>query len=189
MSVGMLESSSLLVRPAAEVSATNLVQTTRLILDPQTRLVVGRVRRHLPGSRWRRWLWPTTLAVHEAEDDPLLFTLRRYWWFGSRWCVDDAEGRGVGYIRRRVVAPGQVGPAGSGPGVIHEVLTILHHYVAVYPSHSAEHAVGYIRAAEGVELARVLRTADSDQVSFTSVVGENPLLKMLLLAAVLVNNQ
>src|SRR5262245_23780140 len=42
------------------------------------------------------WLFPPCLEVYEADDEPLLFTVRRSWLIISRWRVRDADGCLVG---------------------------------------------------------------------------------------------
>src|SRR5436190_12680891 len=53
------------------------------------------VARRVRGGRWS--LWPT-LEVREAEDEPLLLTVRRAWSLWPRWDVLDAEGERVGVL-------------------------------------------------------------------------------------------
>jgi hypothetical protein len=67
----------------------------RPLLAAETGLACG-------SARWRAggWWWARpVLAVHEQEDEPLLFTVRRCWLPGTRHEVRDAEGRRVGYLR------------------------------------------------------------------------------------------
>jgi hypothetical protein len=46
-------------------------------------------------------LLPAVLEVHEAEDEPLLFTVYRFWGLGPTWVVRDADDRLVATVRRR----------------------------------------------------------------------------------------
>ena len=43
------------------------------------------------------------LEVHEAEDEPLLFTSRCTWGWTRRWLIHDADGGFVGMLRRRSI--------------------------------------------------------------------------------------
>jgi hypothetical protein len=49
--------------------------------------------------RWLRFLWPAQLAVHESDDEPLLFTAQKLWTPWPRWTVLDADLRTIGTIR------------------------------------------------------------------------------------------
>jgi hypothetical protein len=62
--------------------------------------VVGLVRR-LHAPRWREWLFGPTLAVYEADHQPLVFTVSRRWSLLPRRDVCDAEGELVGTIGGR----------------------------------------------------------------------------------------
>jgi hypothetical protein len=43
-------------------------------------------------------LWPAELAVHESDDEPLLFTIHKQWTPWPRWIVQDADLRTVGTV-------------------------------------------------------------------------------------------
>lgn len=62
--------------------------------------VVGLVRRR-PASGWRGWLLGGGLAVHEAGQEPLVFTVAHRWSLLRRWDVSDAEGELVGTVGGR----------------------------------------------------------------------------------------
>src|SRR5262245_36637755 len=103
----MIESRRLVVRPCTP--PTNPSSATKLrgnvprplagILDADTGLLVGHVYQRQPEARWRRWLAPGLLAVHEAEDEPLVFTVQRPWIFTRTWEVYDADGHVLGAYR------------------------------------------------------------------------------------------
>jgi hypothetical protein len=97
----MLEQPALLLRPWPD-AATADGAARRPILDPATGAVLGFARWQAPpGKRWWSWLVPAVLAVHEAEDEPLLFTVCRFWGLGPSWVVRDADDRLVATVRRR----------------------------------------------------------------------------------------
>ena len=105
----MLESPTLLVRPSDPSGV-------RAIVDTATRKPLGYAR---PGRRPWWGLGPAVLEVHEQEDEPLLFTLRRGWGLTPRHEVRDAEGMPVGLVDGRFLRDGwgrcvAVGPAVPG---------------------------------------------------------------------------
>jgi hypothetical protein len=150
----MLETPILLVRPSDPSGV-------RAILDTATRKPLGYAR---PGRRPWWGLGPAVLEVHEQEDEPLLFTLRRGWGLTPRHEVRDAEGTPVGLVDGRFlrdgwgrcVAVGEEGPGGRA-----------------------------FRDAGGRLLARVARRPDGVEVGFTEAVAADPFAKMMLLAAAL----
>src|SRR5262249_52821626 len=87
---GTLEEQALLLQ-------TGQPQTAGRIVAPTWGTLLGLVRRQPPVSWWQ-WLGPRVLAVHEAEDEPLLCTLRRSW--GRPWQVRDADGHLVATVGR-----------------------------------------------------------------------------------------
>src|SRR4051794_24242174 len=86
MPLAMLEHRTLLLCPRGPDGA-------RAILDAETGAPIGSVR-HEPGPWW--WPGAAVLAVHEHEDAPLLFTVRRRWGLPPRREVYDADGHRVG---------------------------------------------------------------------------------------------
>ncbi|HZT81381.1 MAG TPA: hypothetical protein VFA26_14220, partial [Gemmataceae bacterium] len=87
----MLEEQTLLLGPWAAGG--------RAVVAPATGRPLGVVRRQRAARPWwLRWLAGPVLAVHEADDEPLLFTVRRAWGLGRRE-VCDADGRLVGRLR------------------------------------------------------------------------------------------
>src|SRR5262245_59549581 len=52
------------------------------------------------------WFLPTIFRVHEADDEPLLFTAKRSRFWKNHWQVLDADGYRVGTLRRnKIYAP------------------------------------------------------------------------------------
>ncbi|NBO92562.1 MAG: hypothetical protein EBV06_09690 [Planctomycetia bacterium] len=62
--------------------------------------VVGFMR-PLAGSFWSRWFTKPGWAIHEAGDEPLVFTISRRFSLLPRWEVCDAEGDWVGIVGGR----------------------------------------------------------------------------------------
>jgi hypothetical protein len=94
----MLEQPTLLLHPWSPASAPG---PTRAITDPTDGRLLGTVRWTVPPARsWFGWLRRPTLAVHESEDEPLVFTVRRLWSLAPRWEVSDADGHPVAILRR-----------------------------------------------------------------------------------------
>jgi hypothetical protein len=154
----MLERPALLLRPPPGPLAYS-------ITDAATGAVVGFARRVPPGGLpwWRRLLGAAVLAVHEQEDEPLVFTVRRAWGLRPRREVRDAEGQTVGSLcggavldaRGRAVAAVE----GDGGGRV-------------------------FRGRGGEELAVVRTVPGGLRVAFHPGLRD-PFLRMLLLAAAL----
>src|SRR5687768_9765197 len=92
----MLEHAVLLIRPCRPHSDR---ESRAWVVEPCSAAPVGFARRvRPPGPAWLGWLRPLTLAVHEADDEPLLLTLRRGLGPWPSWHVQDAEGHPVGRV-------------------------------------------------------------------------------------------
>jgi hypothetical protein len=77
-------------------------ETGWTILDAESRRLLGTVRsRAWAGPNWLRCLSRPAFEVYEADDEPLVFTVRRLWGVSSKWEVSDADGQRVALIRRR----------------------------------------------------------------------------------------
>jgi hypothetical protein len=76
----------------------------RAIRDAATGQVLGfACWRAENGAVPLRWLtWPV-LEVHEADDEPLVFTVQRVWAIAPCWEVSDADGHPVGWFRERLI--------------------------------------------------------------------------------------
>ena len=148
----MLERARLLVRDADG-------EGSRAIEDAATGSLLGSAR---PVAVQSRWLPARpVLEVREAEDAPLVFTVRRVWSLVTRYEVRDAEGRPVGTLAGSVMA-GRDGRcvAVLGPD-------------------------GVFRGVDGSVLGRVTRAKGGVELYFTERVAADPFGKMLLLTAVL----
>jgi len=152
----MLESQVLLLRPPAGGS--------RVIADAGRGSPVGFARWQPPEGGWWGRLFGPVLCVHEQEEAPLVFTVRRdpLWW--AQRAVYDAEGFCVGYVTGRGVRDrnhllyAQAQPGGGG---------------VVYEGRTGEPLASAVPTAEGLEL------------TFTQRVERDPFAKKLLLAAAL----
>jgi hypothetical protein len=106
------------------------------------------------------------LAVHEVEDDPLVFTVRRRWLLGRWREVCDADGNLVGILRGAVVE------------------NVYRRVIALRGADGPGERV--FRSPGGHELARLTQANDRVCLLFISDL-EDPFTRMLLLAAALVD--
>jgi hypothetical protein len=113
---------------------------------------------------WR--LRPAVLAVHEQEDEPLLFTIRRWWPFLPWRELRDAEGRRVGYLRAGRIAD-RIGR------------------LMARREKAAENGACFFRFRDGRALAEVAVSEEGLRLAFAPAVEHDPFAKMLLLGAVL----
>jgi hypothetical protein len=86
--------SGLLEQPILRVRSTEL-------LDTENQLLGHIYTTPVPGLRG--WVLGPAYSVHEAYDQPLVFTLSRVWTPFSRWEVRDAEEAVVGWVTPRRV--------------------------------------------------------------------------------------
>jgi hypothetical protein len=152
----MLERPELLLAYAAGVRWS--------IADPETGVVLGFARRDSGGGPpWWGVLGPSVLAVHEQEDEPLVFTVRRAWGLWPRREVRDADGHAVGSLRGGAVLDARGRPLAvaerAGDGDVY-------------------------RGRGGEELAVLTPTSGGLRLTFHPGVRD-PFLRMLLLAAAL----
>jgi hypothetical protein len=105
------------------------------------------------------------LAIHEQEDEPLLFTMRRCVFRWTQYEVRDAEGERIGFVM------------GSA---IRDCNRFLY---ATLRMRSDE---GVYQCVNGATLAVMRPTAEGRELAFAKVVEMAPFAKMLLLAASLV---
>jgi hypothetical protein len=159
----MLEQQRLLIKPWETTTGRR-----RPILDALTGALLGfAVWQAERGPRWLRWLTHPVLAVHEAEDEPLLFTVHRPWGLLWRWEVRDADGHPVGTFRRRLIrnrwndALAQIEP-------------------------SPHAGTLWFRNPDGRQLAALTRNEEGMALAFADELEGEPFVKMLLLASVLV---
>jgi hypothetical protein len=156
---GLLERPAVLLRPADAAAL-------RPITCADTGQPLGFARRPpRPKRPWWRRLTAPPLAVHEQEDEPLVFTVRRPWALSSRREVRDAESNPIGSVRGSRVE-----------NIYGRTLAVLG------PADASGERI--FRTPGGYELARLTPAADGLRLSFTPGV-EDPFLRMLLLAAAL----
>jgi hypothetical protein len=154
----MLEQPALLIR---------LEGANWTIAEPSDGRVLGFARRCTVHARWRfRWLARQVWQVFEAEDEPLLCTVRRLWGLSPKWEVCDADGHRIGLVRA-----GRVSNAFGQEWAAAE-----------------RTAEGFRFRAGKREFARVRNSSEGLCVDFAPELHANPLAKMSLLAAVLVSD-
>jgi hypothetical protein len=130
------------------------------IADAQTGAAVGLARWAEGTDRpWWRWLSATQLSVYEADEEPLLFTVRRSWGPWRRTDVCDADERPIGSL--------QGGAVRDAHG---RTLALTVRGESLFRSRSGE------------ELARLVPSPDGTRLVFDPGLRD-PFLKMLLLAA------
>jgi hypothetical protein len=165
----MLEQPALLLRPCA---AGDHPAPRRVgIIDPITEVALGFASRRRARGRlaWLRAWGPPVIEVHESDDEPLLFTMRRGWGFGRRWRVEDAEGTSVG----RVV----------GPFLLDRRERPLAHF------RRSEAGTASYKDVHGREIAATAAGDEGVRLTFRPDGEGNPFVKMLLLAATLIHNE
>jgi hypothetical protein len=162
----MLEEQTLLLRPWTGAGAARGAR--RDVVHPSTGRLLGFARKQSSGlPAWRSWLDVPVVAVHEAEDEPLLCTVQRFWWFGPTWEVREADGHRVAALTREHLTdrwgrPLAVRRRGQGGAVV------------------------WARPAAGSTLA-LLTPGDGDLLlRFADDIAGQPFAKMALLAAALV---
>jgi hypothetical protein len=155
----MLEQRELLLPPAAA--------PRRPILAGDSGAAVGfACWRPADSVPWWRRPWRRVLEVHEQEDEPLLFTVRRCWTLLPRREVRDADGWRVGTL--------------LGPLLEDD----RGHRLAVR-TWEAERGAGVFRSRRGVALAWAAPEGDALRLTFADAVADEPFVKMLLLGAAL----
>ena len=138
------------------------------IAEPETGRIVGYARLSMANGFWRIcWLASPAWQVFEAEDEPLVFTVQRLWGFFSKWEVCDADGHRIALLRSRRVLDA-----------------------------SGRQWTSLVRTPQGNrfptgdrELASSQASKDTLRLNFAPELHANPLAKMSLLAAILVNGE
>ncbi len=154
----MLEHTCLVICPTAP-------DGSRAIADASGTALLG-------VAMWRRgcgrWWWPegSILAVHEHDDTPLVFTVQRRWNWPPRREVRDADGNRVGEL--------------IGDWVRDE----FGRHIAVRKRH-VDQTLLIDRA--GKALATYRPDSAGRNITFSPEVAGDPFVKMLLLAAVLLD--
>jgi hypothetical protein len=139
----------------------------RSLVDPATGDEVGSVRWREPAaSLLGRLLTPPVLEVREAEDEPLLCTLRKLWSWGVVWQVREADGHRVAVVTRR------------------EVRNRADRRLALLRDLSDDDGLE-MRGQDGMPLAVLRRGGKGDLLTYAAVVEGNPFVKMALLAVAL----
>ncbi len=154
----MLEHRVLLVRPSRRPAV-------QVIDDGGSGTPLGFVRRVVaPARSW----WPSfgrsLLSVHEHEDEPLLFTVRRAWSLLPRRDVCDADGCPVGSLLGRFVQDRHGRTVAALQGT---------------------NGSGAFRSPAHHTLAEVTATEEGIRIEFRPEIAGEPFVKMLLLAAAL----
>jgi uncharacterized protein YxjI len=168
-------------------------RNTYAILDGDTGEPVGTAEEHTgPTVRLLRWfvskhLMPTRVEVREKPDDSLVFSVRRgAYLFKSRVEVHDAQGELIGYFRSRVV---------TVSGGLHVYDKAGNHFADVKGKWLGLD-YRFVTPDGRVELGRVsnkwegmvkelFTSADTYGVEVSPDLAEQPLAKMLILAAAL----
>jgi hypothetical protein len=138
--------------------------SNRAILAPDGAPLGSARWRPRKGPWWR--LRPAVLAVHEHEDEPLLFTVRRRWPLLPWREVRDAEGRRVGYL--------------FGARISDRLGRRLARAQTILATGARE-----IRHRDGRALAELEASPEGVRLTFAPVVEHDPFAKMLLVAAAL----
>jgi hypothetical protein len=120
----------------------------------------------MPAAGWWPWFIGPVLEVCETDDLSLLCTLRRRWG-PAKWRVADADGHRVGSVRRA------------------ELQDFFGHRVAVRTATADPKRFRFL-TSHGRELGSLEHDASGTVVAFASDLSDDPLRKMLLLAAGLV---
>jgi hypothetical protein len=158
----MLEHHVLLVCSRTPSSASaNSGQPVQAIVDGESGFVLGYARwESEPSPWWWRVFNRGVLAVHEQEEEPLLFTIRRAWSITPRHEVRDADGHPVGTLLGRFVQDRHGRP-----------LAALEN--------------GVFRDSNQQALAELSSTPEGLRLTFSEEIASEPFVKMLLLAAAL----
>lgn len=185
----MLEAHTLVIRPCLSAvpgfgRAGDAVRVQE-IADAETGQPQGYVYQTAPTSWWRRWLGPTVLAIHEADEEPLVCSLRRGWPLSATWEVCDADGNPLGLLhpplfpRVRARQPLLLISSfpESVPGRDRGILAFLR------PDDGVEFGGRFLDAQGGL-LAQTDHSAAGHRLSYMARLEGEPILKMLLLAAV-----
>jgi len=153
----MLERTALLVCPHAEGWR---------IFEPESGRILGSARRQTErGVFGVEWFARPRLAVFEAGDEPLVFTVRKHWGFSHRWAVHDADDNPVAILRRGCIQD----PYGQSWAVVEKCAD----------------EIRFQNVDREIALAR--RTEDGLHLTFASELQGNPLIKMSVLGAILLS--
>jgi len=157
-----------------------MLELSRLLIEPLgpdgvRGIVDGDSGGRVGFATWRpsrySWWWPgsPTLSVHEQLDAPVVFTVHRRWNWPPRREVRDAEGNSVGEL--------------IGDWVRDQTSRRVATRVR-----REGHAAAFLDA-EGTPLASYWVDGDGMHFDFAPEVAGEPFLKMVLLAAALINGR
>jgi hypothetical protein len=149
----MLEHSQVLIRRSDEGWE---------LVEPASGESLGSARRRMTRSTWFGLSRRTAVDVFEAEDEPLVFTVRQLWGLSPKWEICDADGHPVAFVRR-----GRILDAFGRPWA---------------RMSSADQGIEF-RAGDRL-FARTRRTHKGIVIEFASDLQDHPLTKMSLLGAV-----
>jgi hypothetical protein len=164
----MLEYSRLLLQPRKPTNRmAGSPQSFVLgdIKEPTERLPLGTIRQQRRRLSWLPFHGLPFLAIHEHDDEPLLFTVHRLWTWPRAWEIRDADGTTIGRLRRGVIMPWQS------------------RITTIFTSHQEQTLV--FLTPLGNQLGTLLCEEEDFLLSFAEELREDPLTKMLLLGAVL----
>jgi uncharacterized protein YxjI len=186
----VLEHNRFVIREQVKLLSTT---NTYDILDAQTGEPLGTAQEHVGGLvRALRWvvskhLMPARVEVREKPDDSLLFTIRRgAYLLKSRVEVLDAQGELVGFFRSKVL---------TISGGFHVYDRAGHHFAEVKgrwvgfdfrmvtPDGKVE--LGRVSKQWGGLAKELFTSADTFGVEVSPELAEQPIAKMLVLAAAL----
>jgi uncharacterized protein YxjI len=188
----MLESNAFVIKERVKILSS---RNTYDILDATTGEVLGIAQEQISGLvgllRWfiSKHIMPTRVEVREKPDDSLLFTIRRGGYiFTSRVEVLDAQGELVGYFKSKVFTI-------SGGFTIYDKTD--HHFANIkgklfgfnYQFLSADGKVEMGKVVKKLSVGALVKelftSADTYAVEINPELVDNPLAKMLVLAAAL----
>lgn len=186
----MLERNRFVVREQVKLLTD---RNTYVLLDGDTGEPVGTAEEHIgPLVRLLRWfvskhLMPTRVEVREKPDDSLVFTIRRgAYIFKSRVEVLDAQGELIGFFHNKVL---------TISGGLHVYDRAGNHFAEIKGKWLG-FDYRFVTADGKVELGRVSKkwegvakelftSADTYGIEVSPELAEQPLAKMLILAAAL----
>jgi hypothetical protein len=164
----MLEHQEFLVRPPMpedRLDGETCSVPACAIVEPTAGRPLGFARWHFPAPRsWLSWLSRPVLMVHEAEDEPLVFTIQPLLGLTARWEVCDSDGHRIAIVRRKWV----LDRFGDCLAWIQQM-------------REGER----FRGREGQELASTRRSGAECLLRFTAELRDEPFVKMAILGAAL----
>ena len=137
------------------------------VLEPATRRMLGAARwQPAVGFLGTRWLARPVLEVFEAEDEPLVFRVRKLWGLSTKWEVSDADANRVAVVQH---------------GWLRDPLGQL--FACMEPT-----SQGTRFRYDGRQLAATTDAGNEATLAFAPELQGQPLVKMALLGALLVSD-